>query len=252
MDALATQTLPPPPADLLQNASLFLDFDGTLVDLQDKPQDVRVTAPLAELMRRLIARMPSRVAVVSGRSYAQIRDLFGQPDFVVSGSHGLELVWPNGRRRAPELPSALETVRQAMRRLQERYPELIVEEKPFGTAFHYRLAPQAEADSHALARRLADETGLQLQTGKMMVEVRLGGADKGAAITTLMREPDLRATHPVFIGDDDTDEPGFVAAQALGGAGVLVGPARQTAARYGLPDVQATLAWLDAACGARS
>jgi trehalose 6-phosphate phosphatase len=249
MHTLATRTLPPPPADLLTGASLFLDFDGTLVELQDKPHEVRVSEALSALMARLMERMPGRVAVVSGRSYAQIQEMFGAPKFAVSGSHGLELVWPDGRRRSPDLPDALGRVRQEMRGLRSRYPQLIVEEKPFGTAFHYRLAPEAEAESHALARRLAEETGLQLQTGKMMIEVRLGGADKGAAIHALMQEPAMAGTRPVFIGDDDTDEPGFVAAEALGGAGVLVGPPRRTAARFGLSSVDATLAWLQQACG---
>lgn len=249
MQSLDTRILPPPPDDLLDGASLFLDFDGTLVELQGRPDEVAVSRELSALMRRLGAKMPGRIAVVSGRSVAQINGLFGAPAFAVSGSHGLERVWPDGRRQAPDPPDGIEEVRSAMRRLRDDYPLLIVEEKPFGTALHYRQAPEAEAASQALAARLAKETGLHLQTGKMMVELRLGGADKGVAIRALLAEPEMAGTRPVFIGDDDTDEPGFVAAADLGGAGILVGPGRETAAGYRLPDVQATLAWLTAASG---
>ena len=81
----------------------------------------------------------------------------------------------------------------------------------------------------------------------MMVEVRAGGGDKGTAIRTLMREPELADRRPVFMGDDLTDEPGFLAAAQLGGAGILVGEQRESAAHFRLNGVEAALAWLEAA-----
>jgi trehalose 6-phosphate phosphatase len=98
-----------------------------------------------------------------------------------------------------------------------------------------------------LASALSETHDLHLQPGKMMIEVRTGGGDKGTAIRALMREPDMVGRRPLFMGDDLTDEPGFVAAQELGGAGILVGEPRETAARYRLEGVEATLAWLEAA-----
>src|SRR5690606_34802401 len=99
----------------------------------------------------------------------------------------------------------------------------------------------------SLAASRAETHGLELQPGKMMVEVRAGGGDKGTAIRRLMREPDMAGTRPVFMGDDHTDEPGFAAASALGGAGILVGEQRDSAALYRLDGVEDTLAWLERA-----
>ena len=83
----------------------------------------------------------------------------------------------------------------------------------------------------------------------MMVEVRSPGGDKGSAIRTLMADPRFAAGRPVFLGDDVTDEPGFAAVAALGGAGVLVGPPRPTDARYRIDDVAGVLGWLAAGAG---
>jgi trehalose 6-phosphate phosphatase len=95
--------------------------------------------------------------------------------------------------------------------------------------------------------RLAEESGLSLQLGKMVVELRPSGADKGDALHSFMAEPDFAGARPVFVGDDLTDEHGFRAAAALGGAGILVGPARETAARYRLESVAAVADWLRSA-----
>ena len=91
------------------------------------------------------------------------------------------------------------------------------------------------------------QTGLALQPGKMVLELRIASADKGKAVDALMETAPLRGGRPIFVGDDDTDEAGFLAATARGGAGILVGQMRPTAAGFRLPDVEGTLAWLDTA-----
>lgn len=240
---------PSPPVDLLVGASLFLDFDGTLVEIADRPDAVAVDARLRALMRRLIDRLDGRVALISGRPAGEIVALFGEALVNVVGSHGLEYRWVDGREAPFERPAALTAVLDAMRRLAAERPGVLVEEKPLGVALHFRQAPTQESACQALAETLAQAHGLHLQPGKMMIEVRAAGGDKGSAIATLMTEPKLASTRPVFMGDDHTDEPGFAAAEALGGAGILVGPARPTAARYRLDGVGATLSWLEAACG---
>ncbi|MGI4881491.1 MAG: trehalose-phosphatase [Janthinobacterium lividum] len=236
-----------PPAALLNGASLFLDFDGTLVEIEATPDAVVVDDALRLLLRRLAVCLDGRLALVSGRSVAELERLFGDLPFVVGGSHGLELRWPDGTATSPPEITVLPPVVAAMHRLRDRWPGIVVEEKPYGVALHYRGAPEAEGACRALAAELADTSGLSLQAGKMVLELRLRGADKGSAITTLMAAPALAGTAPVFVGDDDTDEAGFVAAAMLGGSGVLVGPARPTSASYRLGGVAATRAWL-AAC----
>ena len=239
-----------PPVELLRGASLFLDFDGTLVEIVERPDAVQVDAALTMLMARLADKLQGRLAIISGRPRAEIDALFGGRRFAVGGSHGLELRWSDGRLDAPIADSRFEPVIAEMRLLAAAHPGAMVEEKPFGVALHYRGAPEAEASCRALAQRLASEAGLSLQAGKMVVELRLAGADKGTALDAFMARPPMRGTQPVFIGDDLTDEDAFVAAARAGGHGISVGVPRPSAARYRLPDVRATRAWLEAAADA--
>jgi trehalose 6-phosphate phosphatase len=234
-----------PPLDLLAGASLFLDFDGTLVEIARRPDEVRVDARLGALIRRIHERLAGRIAVISGRPAEQVRSLL-DADLLVVGSHGMEFLGRGGLSRV-DPPPALAGVAAAMDALARRHVGVLVERKPLGVALHFRECPAAEPDCVQLASSLAREPGLHLQPGKMMVEVRAAGGDKGTAIRTLMSEPDMAGRRPVFMGDDTTDEPGFAAAAELGGAGVLVGPPRATTARYRLPEVAAALAWLEAA-----
>ena len=236
--------LPPPPRDLLEEASLFLDFDGTLVEIATRPDAVLVEERLRDLLRALSRRLKGRIAIVSGRAASNIRLLFGDMDLVVGGSHGAELHWPDGRLVTPPAPIFSESLRESLLALQARHPGVFVVEKPFGLALHYRMAPEAEADATELAARLAVDTGLSVQAGKMVVELKCSGADKGTALAAFLAQTPMAGGRPVFIGDDHTDESGFRAARARGGAGVLVGPVRPTAASYNLRNVDETLAFL--------
>lgn len=235
-----------PPYDLLNEASLFLDFDGTLVEIAQTPDAVRVDEQLISLMSRLSGKLEGRLVVITGRPAAQICRFFGT-ELAVVGSHGMEFVPADGRPRKVERPAALSTVSVSMNELAMRHAGVMVEEKPLGVALHFRLCPDAEKDCVKLATALAHDHDLHLQPGKMLVEVRAPGGDKGTAIRALMREPAMAGTRPVFMGDDLTDEPGFVAARELGGTGILVGERRASAARYRLDGVRTTLAWLEVA-----
>lgn len=243
-----------PPELEIETSSLFLDFDGTLVELADRPDRVAVDAALCALMAAAARRLDGRLAVVSGRPADEIARLFGAngapADFVIVGSHGLELRRPGGRIEAPARPPAVDAVRAAMADFAAAHDGVLLEDKPLGAALHYRMAPAIEGEAVALAHGLAARHGLHFQPGKMMAEVRATGADKGAAIAALAGEAPFAGTRPVFLGDDLTDEPGFVAAAAAGGYGVLVGPARASAARYRLASVAATRTWLNAAMAA--
>lgn len=242
--------LPIPPLSLLSGASLFLDFDGTLVGIEARPDEVVVGQPLRLLMERLLDRLGNRLAIISGRPAEQINNLFGGVAFAVAGSHGLELRWPDGSTMAAPPPMHLGEIFSEMEALERRHPALVVEPKPFGVALHYRLAPEAEDDCRELATALGKRTGLQLQSGKMVFELKAPWANKGTALSFLMAGPEMVGTRPIFVGDDETDESAFEAARRLGGAGILVGPPRRTAAVYGLPDVDSTRKWLEAGASA--
>ncbi|WP_338467429.1 trehalose-phosphatase [Novosphingobium sp. ZN18A2] len=235
----------PPPAGLLEGATLLLDFDGTMVELAPRPDAVLVDDRLRRLVTALGDRLDRRIAFISGRDAATLKALLGLDGIAIAGSHGLEILHASGKVDRPVRPASLDTAVKRMRAFADAHPGVLVEDKPLGAALHYRLAPQDEAASNRLAQQLAADTGLALQTGKKMVELRLGSGDKGMAVERLMADPGMVGTIPVFAGDDDTDEPGFLAARRLDGHGVLVGPERQSAARFRLPGVDAVRDWLE-------
>ncbi|MES2712121.1 MAG: trehalose-phosphatase [Pseudomonadota bacterium] len=241
--------LPPPPPALLRRASLFLDFDGTLVEIADQPDAVVVDAALRDLLSELARRLEGRLALVSGRSIAQLDALLGPiaETLTLSGSHGSEYRI-DGAEERPTRPDSLDLIEARLREAAAAETGVIVEPKSLGVALHYRQQPDYAGEAHALVTALARENGLAVQHGKMMVEARLPGSDKGAAVARLMQHPAMDGTLPVFMGDDITDETGFEAARARGGAGILVGPPRATAAAYRLADPAATRRWLAGGC----
>lgn len=230
---------------MLHDASLMLDFDGTLVGLCDRPDAVMVDPPLTRLLERLVDTLSGRLAIVTGRSLAQIDALLGPvaSDLALCGSHGAELRL-GGVTERPDRPTALDEVAATFRAFAEDKPGMIVEIKTLGVGLHYRIAPEHAGAAQALAERLGQTFGLAVQHGKMMVEIRSSGSTKGTGIARLMALSPLDAGRPVFVGDDITDEDGFVAARDLGGYAVLVGDPRPTAASHGLADPDAVRRWL--------
>lgn len=240
-----TVSLEFPPPGILDGSSLFLDFDGTVVELAERPDGVVVNSSLTSLLERLNDRLEGRMAIVSGRSLDQLDQLLGPiaQSIACTGSHGCEHRWP-GLDSRPVRPASLDLAASNLHRFAKANPGSVVEEKSFGVALHYRGRPDVERDALELASKVANDLGLYLQLGKMMAELRLPGGGKGSAIRQMMTRQPMLGTHPLFFGDDQTDEPGFVVAAELGGAGILVGEPRQTAARFGLRDPSAVRGWL--------
>ncbi|RZM12449.1 MAG: trehalose-phosphatase, partial [Sphingomonas sp.] len=170
----------------------------------------------------------------------------------VAGSHGAERRTPSEGHLLPKRSEALDRAAAALAAYADR-EGLLLEEKTLGVTLHYRADPARGPAAIAAAERVAAEHGLGANRGKMMVEVRLPG-DKGRAVKALMAADAMAGTQPWFLGDDVTDEDGFAAVAALGGAGVLVDDLRVTAARYRLAGTVAVRDWLtrlaDAAEGA--
>ena len=242
--AEAMPRLPAPPGRLPRTA-LFLDMDGVLAPLAETPDAVVPDARRTAVLRRLAERLQGRVAIISGRTIAEIDRIAESAAASASGVHGLERRRADGSLDRAEADPAVKAALAAFQGFARTRPGLIVEDKTVSAGLHYRQA-RGEADAvEALAERLADETGLTLQPGNLVVELKTPGTDKGTALTAFMTEAPFKGAVPVMLGDDLTDEHGFEAAMALGGFGVLVGPPRETAALFGLPDVDAVLAWLD-------
>jgi trehalose 6-phosphate phosphatase len=234
-----------PPLSLVDGAALFLDFDGTLVELAETPDAIQVPPALSPLIQRLAKRLDGRLAIISGRAIRDLERHLLCSGIAVSGSHGLELRLRDGSHVPLATPRGLDHARERTARYGAAIPGLLVEEKPFSLALHYRRAPEREAEVQSFMAELAQATGLTLQQGKMVVELRPIGADKGDAVRALMAEPEFAGARPLFVGDDLTDENAFEAAAALGGGGILVGAERATAARWRLDGVAAVAEWLE-------
>lgn len=242
--AFADSPLPAPPSRLSRPA-LFLDLDGVLAPMAPAPDAVGPDARRTAVLKALDARLEGRLAILSGRTLAEIDRIAESASRSASGVHGLERRRRDGSVIRDDADPAVAEVVRAFRAFAARDAGLIVEDKGVSAGLHFRQAPaQAEAVA-ALARDLAERTGLALQPGHMVLELKTPGADKGTALAAFMAEPPFAGATPVMLGDDLTDEHGFEAAARLGGFGVLVGPERETAAAYRLDGVEAVLNWLE-------
>lgn len=244
MSTFRALALPPPPLHMLASASLFLDLDGTLIEIASRPQDVEVGDGLISLLADLNVTLRGRLVVVSGRSVKEIRLLLRGLPLAIAGSHGVELLFADGREARP---AAIEPPPEMTRRLQQLRAEhagVLIESKPYGVAIHHRLVPEAASACRALAEQIAREQGMVLQPGKQVIELKYHKANKGDAVRAFMNVAPSSGGTPLFIGDDLTDEEGFKAARLFGGAGILVGERSPTEASFRLPDVSSTLDWL--------
>jgi trehalose 6-phosphate phosphatase len=240
--------LPAPPL-LSPRQALFLDFDGTLVDLASRPDRVVVSEELPGTLDTLADRLDGAVAIVTGRWLADVDGLLAPVVLPGAGLHGAEL------REAAHVHVQVQTVGgivDVVRWLRERFAgdeRLIVEDKGAAVALHFRQAPERAAECLQAVRGLAAEwPGLEVMPGKMVIEARARGADKGGALRALAHAPPFAGRAPVFVGDDASDEDGFAAASELGGYGVKVGPG-PTLARYRCSGVADVRAWLRASVG---
>lgn len=240
-------TLPaPPPLRALREQgaiALFIDFDGTLVELADTPDSIIVPEGLTARLARLAATLDGALALVSGRAVVDLERHCGALPLARAGSHGIDRLHADGTALGapPELIGR--DVEDALRRFAAEHG-LRFEAKPHGGALHYREHPAAGEAGLRFSRELAAEHGLAVKTGKFVIELVRPGADKGGAVRAFMQASPFAGRRPVFLGDDVTDEDGILAAGELGGFGILVGDRMPTAARYRLPDPAAVHDWL--------
>lgn len=242
-----TVRLPAPKPLKLRGAALFLDLDGTLAPIAARPQDVRPDPRRTRLLEALNAGLDGRLAVVSGRTLVDVDRILEGGVACVAAVHGLVRRSCDGElHEVPPHPELAETVRR-LREFAARDSGLLVEEKGSSVALHFRLARACAGEARALAQKIAAETGLVLQEGDMVEELRTPGPTKGDSVRAFMNAAKFAGAVPIFVGDDATDEHGFDAVRRLGGFGVLVGPPRNTHASYRLGGVDEVIAWLEAA-----
>jgi len=213
------------PLDLAQLA-ILLDVDGTIVDLAPTPREVFVSPQLRQTLGRLFERTGGALALVSGRPVEELDLLFAPLQLPIAGGHGAEIrVTPAGkvdRGKARPLPSAL---RRRLATIAAAGPGIILEDKEYSLAIHYRLAPEKEQVIREAIIGICEEqkTAVEILPGKAVFEIKSAGFDKGTAVRRLMRQKPFKARRPIFIGDDTTDEAALAVMPELNGIGISVG-----------------------------
>jgi trehalose 6-phosphate phosphatase len=226
--------------------AMFLDLDGTLFDIAPTPQEVVAPEGIGQTLSRLQRALSGALAILSGRTIADIDRLLPSPRLAAAGEHGAELRLAPAEAIESTGLSVLPAWRERLRALARRHAGVLVEDKGHTVAVHYRNAPAAQ---RRIARELADlvaqDRRFVVQAGKCVLELRPRGSDKGTALLRIMTASPFAGRTPVVLGDDVTDEAAFAAAIALGGRAVRVGPS-VAGASASLSDPRAARDWLDA------
>lgn len=236
------------PPHLPADAALFLDFDGTLVDIAETPEAIHVPPALIGLLGELHRLLGGALAVVSGRQIDSLDRFLAPLRLPAAGEHGVQRRDAEGRmqeQRALDLRGVLDIANE----LAQAHPGLLVERKHAAIALHYRLVPQLEAlCRESLVQAIDGQPQFELMHGKFVFEVKPAGINKGIAIDAFLREAPFAGRVPVFAGDDTTDESGFAVVQPRGGTAIKVGSG-PSLALHRLDSPRAVFEWLVAARG---
>ena len=210
----------------LSECAILLDIDGTILDIAPAPQEVWVPPMLRHTLGRLQELTGGALALVSGRKLADIDLIFAPLQLAAIGGHGAELRPVPGTEPRTRAGSLSKDLKRKLATLTEFGPGIIVEDKGYSLALHYRLAPdQGPALRAAIAgicAQMAPDT-VDVLPGKQVFEVKPAGVSKATAVRELMNYPPFNDRHPIFIGDDTTDVPVFGIISRFGGLGFSVG-----------------------------
>jgi trehalose 6-phosphate phosphatase len=211
----------------LEECAFLLDVDGTLLDLAATPREVFVPVELRRSLARLREMTHGAVAFVSGRLIEELDLIFAPLNLAAIGGHGAEFrLAADGDIQTDLVVPLPAKIKQRFAVIAEEGPGIIVEDKNYSLALHYRLAPDKEEYVRRAAARVCDEIGsdnLELLPGKFVVEIKQTGFNKATAVRALMAHKPFAGRKPVFIGDDTTDEPVFPVIPDFGGEGFSVG-----------------------------
>ena len=235
------QAWPPPSLDWC----LFLDVDGTLIELTDSPLATFASPDLKALLGAVAERLGGAVALVSGRSVEYLDALFAPLRLPAAGLHGVERRKASGSMHgASFVDTRLDPARAAAKALVDAHPGTLVEDKGRAIAVHYRMAPQSELSVRRSLTEIAQRLGnnYHIQEGNNVLEIKPSGFSKATAIKAFMKEAPFSGRKPVFAGDDLTDQDGFRMVEDYGGISIAVG--ERVRAQFALADAAAVHAWL--------
>lgn len=236
-----------PPLDPAQRVAIFLDFDGTLVHIVDRPDLAHVPPSLLATLEEVYEALDGALALVTGRPLADLDKLLQPLRLPAAGVHGMEFRDSTGVVESVAATPLPDWVRAEAAAVAQLNPGLLMEDKVHGVALHFRQAPSLEERVREEMQRIVARLGVDfvIQEGKMVVELRPACASKGTAVIRFMSQPPFAGREPIFIGDDVTDEDAFRVVNDMGGRSIKVGErAADSAARHELADVGAVRSWL--------
>jgi trehalose 6-phosphate phosphatase len=220
----------------LGECAILLDIDGTLLDLAPTPREVWVPPGLAKTLSRLLARTSGALALVSGRSLNDIDLIFAPEEFPAVGGHGAEMrISSDSEAVATHAPPMDKELKRRLAAIAKLSPGILLEDKGYSLALHYRLAPHAEKaiyEAVSLIRADLPSAPIEVLPGKCVCEIKHSGFTKATGVRELMTHEPFRGRRPIFIGDDVTDETVFAIMSDLGGLAFSVGRRAQGVAGH--------------------
>ena len=232
----------------LDRTAIFFDIDGTLLDLAPTPLEVNVSARLQNSLAALKQRLGGAMAFVSGRPIAEIDRLFAPLKVAAVGGHGAEIrIAPGAGVTRSKLARIDDELRAEFATIVELDSGIIIEDKGYSVAIHYRLAPDAggEVMKHIVAICRSERcAALEILPGKFVIEVKPSGYSKGSGLVEMMTVPPFTGRKPIFIGDDITDHAAFAALPEFGGTGISVG-GMQPGASFNFDGPQDVRLWIE-------
>ena len=237
---------PPPSLDWC----LFLDVDGTLIELTETPFETRASDEMKAVLKEVADRLGGALALVSGRSVEYLDALFAPLRLPSAGLHGVERRKATGiMHGASFTDTQLDRARTALAAFVQGHPGTLLEDKGRTIAVHFRKAPQFEPEVREEVTEVAAGLGknYHIQVGSMMLEIKPRGFNKGGAVKAFMQEPPFSGRRPVYVGDDLTDLDGFRMVETQGGVSIAVG--RRVQGQYRLDDPAAVREWLKGIAG---
>jgi len=246
-DQLCTQLALPD----LHRVALFLDVDGTLLEIKPDPRDVISHEGLRHLLITLREACDGALALISGRALSDLDRIFSPLKLCAAGLHGAQLRLPSGGEWRLD-GAIMNHARKPLAAYVFAHEGLMLEDKGASLAIHYRSRPELARDIVAFMSRFCPGDDVTLQEGKFVVELKPALFDKGTAISAFMDQYPFKGRVPVFFGDDLTDEAGFVEVNSAGGVSVRIGKDTETQAQFRISNVEGLVACLSTLAGARS
>jgi trehalose 6-phosphate phosphatase len=216
----------PPLVSDLNNRAILLDIDGTILDFAASPRQVWVPTGLRHLLSRLVEMTDGALALVSGRSINDIDLIFSPLQLPAIGVHGAEMRTSGDAEVQARVAPLSKTLKRKLATVNELGPGILVEDKGYSLALHYRLAPDKGAAVLAAVGAICStspQEAVEILPGKLVVDVKPAGINKGSAVSELMQHPPFRGRKPIFVGDDTTDVPVFRIIPEFGGQAYSVG-----------------------------